>query len=395
MDNRPEPEEVTARLTTTAAKIRALAEAGYYQTEIGKLLNVRYQHVHKELIDAGLNTRFSPLVLVEREPVLVDATPPAQEEASWEMLLRAGFEFIGELIAEPEAEIRSDFLTPIEPGVYSFVVNDLVMYVGFTNNLRTRLNQYGIGQLGHRRHRTDVLLKNLIAEALSNGERVKILFAMPKPLEWHGLPVSTAAGLEAALIQKIRPAWIIKAGYFSVENPTQAIHELFNVRHQHMRKEILDSLNTRVVKRDPILVDPTLPAHDDASWEILLRAGFEFIGEWTAEPEAGIKFDFPAPIEPGVYSFVVNDLVMYVGFTNNSLKTRLDQYRIGHFAHPTNVLVMKNLIARALSNGERVKILFAMPKPLEWYGLPVSTAAGLEVGLIQKIRPSWNLGGTP
>jgi hypothetical protein len=56
---------------------------------------------------------------------------------------------------------------------------------------------------------------------------------------------------------------------------------------------------------------------------------------------------------------------------------------------------VKNLIARALSNGERIKILFAVPKPLEWYGLPVSTAAGLEAGLIQKIRPSWNLGGMP
>jgi len=55
-----------------------------------------------------------------------------------------------------------------------------------------------------------------------------------------------------------------------------------------------------------------------------------------------------------------------IGRARVCLKTRLDQYRIGHFAHPTNVLVMKNLIARTLSNGERVKILFAMPKPLEW-----------------------------
>lgn len=145
MINRPEPEAVIAGLTTTAAKIRALAEAGYYQAEIGKFLNARYQVVRKVLIDAGLNTRFSPRVLVGRDPVLVDATPPAHEEASWEILLRAGFEFIGEWIGEPETGIQLDVLSPIEPGVYSFVVNDLVMYVGFTNDsLRTRLNQYGI-----------------------------------------------------------------------------------------------------------------------------------------------------------------------------------------------------------------------------------------------------------
>jgi hypothetical protein len=399
MDNRPEPEEVTAGLTTTAAKIRALAEAGYYQAEIHKLLNVRYPDIREVLIDAGLNTRFAigfpstvrkgnrvgEWVVVERDPILVDTPLPAPDDASWEILLRAGFEFIGEWTAEPESGIKLDVIAPIEPGVYSFVVNDLVMYVGLTNNsLRTRLDQYGIGRLGYRTHRTDVLVMNLIARALSNGERVKIVFAMPKPLEWHGLPVSTAAGLEVALVQKIRPAWIIKAGY------SPEIHKLFLARYRHMRKELLDDLNT-LVERDPILVDATLPARDDASWEILLLAGFEFIGEWMAEPESGINFDVKeAPMEPGVYSFVVNDLVMYVGLTSKSLRTRLDQYRIGDFTHRTNSMV-KNLIASALSNGERVKILFAMPEPLECHGLPASTAAGLETGLIQKIRPAWNI----
>ena len=35
------------------------------------------------------------------------------------------------------------------------------------------------------------------------------MIATPEPLEWHGLPVNAAAGLEAALIQMIRPAWNI------------------------------------------------------------------------------------------------------------------------------------------------------------------------------------------
>jgi hypothetical protein len=34
-----------------------------------------------------------------------------------------------------------------------------------------------------------------------------------------------------------------------------------------------------------------------------------------------------------------------------------------------------------------------MPPALEWEGLPVNTAAGLEAGLIDFIRPAWNIRG--
>jgi hypothetical protein len=41
-------------LQTTSAKIWALAGAGYGRTEIAKLLGIRYQHVRKVLLDAGI-----------------------------------------------------------------------------------------------------------------------------------------------------------------------------------------------------------------------------------------------------------------------------------------------------------------------------------------------------
>ena len=40
-------------------------------------------------------------------------------------------------------------------------------------------------------------------------------------------------------------------------------------------------------------------------------------------------------MEPGVYAFVVDDIIMYVGLTNNSLRTRFEQYRYGHEGSPT------------------------------------------------------------
>ena len=76
----------------------------------------------------------------------------------------------------------------------------------------------------------------------------------------------------------------------------------------------------------------------------------------------------PRP-EPGVYAFVVDGTVAYVGLTTNGLQPRLDQYRRGHARQRTNARVNK-LIGETLSSGKQVKILVATPQPLEWNGLP-------------------------
>ena len=55
---------------------------------------------------------------------------------------------------------------------------------------------------------------------------------------------------------------------------------------------------------------------------------------------------------------------------------------------------MKTLILEALRAGHRIEVLIATPQALEWNGLPVNTAAGLEAGLIRMIRPEWDLQGS-
>ena len=52
--NRRAAEDVIRGLATTSARIRALAEAKYDRTEIAKFLKIRYQHVRKVLLDAGI-----------------------------------------------------------------------------------------------------------------------------------------------------------------------------------------------------------------------------------------------------------------------------------------------------------------------------------------------------
>lgn len=202
--------EVTAGLETKSDKIRALARAGYLRTEIASLLSIRYQHVRKVLIDAGIADGLQREVQLEREPVLVDVEEtvgdPAQPTTSWELLLRAGFHFLGEWRGVDQ-DFQIDAKAPTDAGVYSFVVDDVVMYVGLTQRgLRTRLDGY---RRGHEKQRTNARIKGLIQDALVSGKRVKVLVATPPASEWNGLPVNTAAGLEAGLIAKVQPPWNI------------------------------------------------------------------------------------------------------------------------------------------------------------------------------------------
>lgn len=207
MQDRLSVEDTVRGLETTSAKIRALAQAGYDRTEISKHLDIKYQHVRKVLLDAGITSGLRRHVEAEREPVVVEVTSDARETTSWELLLRAGFQFLGEWTQDPASAIKLDAKAPTEPGIYAFVVNDVVAYVGLTNNgLRVRLDQY---RRGHEGQKTNARVNKLIGKTLSEGQRVKVLVATPAPLEWHSLPVNTAARLEAALIQMIRPAWNI------------------------------------------------------------------------------------------------------------------------------------------------------------------------------------------
>jgi sulfatase maturation enzyme AslB (radical SAM superfamily) len=88
----------------------------------------------------------------------------------------------------------------------------------------------------------------------------------------------------------------------------------------------------------------------------------------------------------------VDDIVVYVGLTLSGPKTRFDQYRRGHKGQRTSSRI-NGRIAETLRAGKKVKVLVATPEPSEWQDLPVNTAAGLEVGLIEMIRPSWNIRG--
>ena len=196
-------------LLTTSDKIRALARAGYLRTEISKLLDIRYQHVRKVLTDAGIEDGIQrPSMLrpstqtkkTERPPT---ATPPSRTPSSF--LIEAGFQLLGEWQSKGEKGFMLSQTAPVDPGVYAFIVDDVVCYVGLTQRgFRARMSNY---RLGHERQRTSARVNALISSTLAQGKTVSVLIATPSPLAWNGLPVNTAAGLEAGLIRMIRPEW--------------------------------------------------------------------------------------------------------------------------------------------------------------------------------------------
>lgn len=93
-----------------------------------------------------------------------------------------------------------------------------------------------------------------------------------------------------------------------------------------------------------------------------------------------------------MYAFIVDDIIVYIGLTLSGLKNRFDQYRRGHKGQKTSSRI-KARISETLLTEKKVKVLVATPDPSEWQELPVNTAAGLEAGLIEMIRPSWNIRG--
>jgi hypothetical protein len=200
--------EVTSDLSTKSEKIRALARAGYSRVEIAGLLDIRYQHVRKVLFQAGIMTGLKNVELeVERSPIVVEVSDEDNEPVNAAFLISAGFSLLGNWTQPSAGEILLNAKAPNDPGVYAFVLDGAVVYVGLTQaGLKTRLDHY---RRGHERQRTSRRVKELILSALAEQKRVEVLIVAPPALDWNGLPINTAAGLEMGLIKALKPIWNI------------------------------------------------------------------------------------------------------------------------------------------------------------------------------------------
>lgn len=192
---------VVEGLETTSDKIRALLREGYLRTDVAKFLDIRYQHVRKVAVDAGIEEGLQRGIAVvsKRKPA-----PKVPEDVAINMLVDAGFKLLGTWIAS-DAGIGLSTPAPREPGVYAFAVGGVVKYIGLTKSgFHRRMYNY---QRPGATQSTSIRINQIIAEHVGAGTVVEVYVAVPPALEWNGLPIHSSAGLEAGLIDMIQPPW--------------------------------------------------------------------------------------------------------------------------------------------------------------------------------------------
>ena len=193
------PQKIVEGLTTKADKIRALDQAGFSRATIANFLGIRYQHVRNTLVKGA------PISPKGRSAPRTPSGPADVEPWPIERLLGAGFQLLGDCTLSADDVFGYSAQAPKQAGVYAFVVDGWIKYVGLTRGaLRTRLGHY---VRGHEGQKTSAHIKGRILETLRAGHHVQVLVATPPAFEWNGLPVDGAAGLETALIRLIKPEW--------------------------------------------------------------------------------------------------------------------------------------------------------------------------------------------
>lgn len=192
--------DVIAGLETTSDKIRALLREGHMRADVARFLDIRY--VRKVAVDAGIEDGLQRGVVVvpKSKPI-----PKVREDVAIDVLLYAGFARLGAWMADGAGGIALDTTAPRDPGVYVIVVDGMIKYIGVSRaGIASRMSNYRAGQAGQK---TSARVNQIINEHVTVGTVVEIYVAHPPAIEWNGLPVVTAAGLEAGLIKMIQPPW--------------------------------------------------------------------------------------------------------------------------------------------------------------------------------------------
>lgn len=110
---------VVEGLQTKSDKIRALLREGYLRTEVADFLDIRYQHVRKVAVDAGIEDGLQRGIVVvpKSKPI-----PNVREDVAIDVLIDAGFERLGIWVGDGDGGIALDTPAPRDAGVYVFVV---------------------------------------------------------------------------------------------------------------------------------------------------------------------------------------------------------------------------------------------------------------------------------
>jgi hypothetical protein len=134
------------------------------------------------------------------------------------------------------------------------------------------------------------------------------------------------------------------------------------------------------------------PTRPPLTAEKLLRSGFKLSALWRLSSKNNLETDRQLPRDRGVYAFVKADTAVYVGVAAMGLSKRLYFYAKPGVTQRTNQR-LNAILREEIRNGTSIAIYTVCPPDMDWNGLPVSSIAGLEIGLIEAFHLPWNIRG--
>jgi len=126
--------------------------------------------------------------------------------------------------------------------------------------------------------------------------------------------------------------------------------------------------------------------------QLLEGAGFEKTSAWVAS-DGRLALATALSEKPGVYAFVVEGRALYVGLAASGLSNRCKFYARPGATQRTSIRLNATMLQMLTDDRKSIDIYTAHPADTNWNGLPVSTLAGLEAGMIKAYDLPWNLRG--
>ena len=120
-----------------------------------------------------------------------------------------------------------------------------------------------------------------------------------------------------------------------------------------------------------------------AAW--LIVGGFTHADDWRLKPDGSrAVFCGEAPKEAGVYAFLVDGVISYVGSAQIGIKIRLRRYVLAD--NKRTSMRVRQAIEAELQVGRTVEVFAIVPEPINCRGLPIDPVVGLEEGLALQLR---------
>lgn len=141
---------------------------------------------------------------------------------------------------------------------------------------------------------------------------------------------------------------------------------------------------------------PAAQASVSSTVDRLVAIGFKQAGRWLLTNQV-LRLELKPTVmheQNVLYAFVVDNALMYIGKTTQSLIKRMQGYRSPasnvEQGGSTNIKNNRNII-NALAKGANVHIYVLHNLPVQHHGeFPLNLAAGLEDSLISSLTPLWN-----